>query len=136
MKDIKIFLKKKKKFLRGFRLLKYKKFSGGGMVGYVSQNIGSFFRVSVSWNITQMPQQRFHNVVTTSWLTLSQHWGMVENESCDNVMSDVATTLLQRYNNIKHLVSRPFYYRQFWFLSHHRNVRELQKYLSIESSLW
>ena len=59
-------------------------------------------------------------------------------------VSDVVTTslfnvvkmLAQRHDNIKQLVSRPFNYRQFWFLSRHRNVRELPKYLSIESSLW
>ena len=49
---------------------------------------------------------------------------------------DVVKALLQRHQNIKHLVSRPFYYGKFWFISRHRKVRELQKYLSIESSLW
>ena len=79
---------------------------------------------------------------------LSQRCGTVENESygdvslrrCDNVAvrccQDVTTTLLQCRYNIKHLVSRPFYYRQFRFLFSHRNVRKLPKYLSIESSLW
>ena len=42
----------------------------------------------------------------------------------------------RRCHNIKHLVSRPFHYGQFWFLCHHRNVRGLHKYLSIESGLW
>ena len=97
---------------------------------------------------SQLAQQRWDNVVTMSRLTLSQRCVTVENESCgdvglqccDNIAvqrcQDVATKLLQRRHNIKHLVSRPFYNRQFWFLSHHRIVRELQKYLSIESSLW
>ena len=71
---------------------------------------------------------------------LSQRCGMVENEGCgdvslrhcDNVAvqhcQDVDTMLLQRPHNIKHLVSRPFYHGQFWFLSCHRKVRELWKY--------
>ena len=42
---------------------------------------------------------------------------------------DVATTLLQRCNNIKHWIFRAFYNRSFWFLSFHRNVRELPKCL-------
>ena len=83
-------------------------------------------------------QRRCENVVKTSLLTLSQR-GTVENENCadvsfrrcDNVAlrryQEVAATLLQRRHNIKHWVSRPFYYRLFWFLSLHRNVRELQK---------
>ena len=67
---------------------------------------------------------------------------MAENESCGDVglrrcdkvavrrWQEVATTLLQCRHNNKHLVSRPFYYRQFWFLSRHRNVREWLKQLS------
>ena len=74
---------------------------------------------------SQLAQQRCDNVVTTLWLTLSQHCGTVENESCadvsfrrsDNVAvrrcQDVATTLLQRGHNIKHWISRPFYYGLF-----------------------
>ena len=97
---------------------------------------------------SQLGQRRCHNVIITSWLTLSQRCGTVKNESCSNVglqrcdnivvwcSQDVATTLLQRRHNIKHLVSRPFHYGQFGFLSRHRNVRELQKYLNIEFSLW
>ena len=97
------------------------------------------FLFSTKQVTTQLAQQRCDNVVTTSLLTLSQSCGMVENESCadvgfrrcDNVAlqryQDVATTLLQRRHNIKHWISRPFYYRVFWFLSLHRNVRELQK---------
>ena len=73
-------------------------------------------------------------------------------QCCHSVVLDVVTTLwhgwkwkLWRHrspalwqccHNIKHLVSRPFYYGQFSFLSCHRKVRELQKYLSTESSLW
>ena len=53
-----------------------------------------------------------------------------------NKKYSVATTFLQRRHNIKHLISKPFYYGQFWFLSCHRNVRELQKYLRTESSVW
>ena len=87
-------------------------------------------------------------VVKTPWLTLSQLCDKVENESCGNVAlqrcdnvavrhcQDAATTLLQRTYDIKHLDCRPFYYGQFWFLSQHWNVRELQKNLSTESSLW
>ena len=88
------------------------------------------------------------------WSTPSWHSDVVTTLSqcrgwcCHNVVawskmrvvvtsvSGVATSLLQRCHNIKHLVSRPFYYGQFWFFSRHRNVRELQKYWSIESSLW
>ena len=40
---------------------------------------------------------------------------------------DVVKTLPQRCHNIKHWISRPFYYRLFWFLSLHRNARQLQK---------
>ena len=95
----------------------------------------------------QLAQRRFDNV-TTSCLTLSQRCGTVESESCvdfglqrcDSVAvrrcQDVATTLLQRHHNIKHLVSITFYYEQFWFLSCRQNVKELLTYLSIESSLW
>ena len=97
---------------------------------------------------SQLGQRRCHNVIITSWLTLSQRCGTFENESCSDVglrrcdniavwcSQDVATTLLQRRHNIKHLVSRPFHYGQFGFLFRHRNVRELQKYLNIEFSLW
>ena len=65
------------------------------------------------------------DVVTTSLLTLSQRCGTVENESCtdvsfrrcDNVAlqrcQDVASTLLQRRHNIKHWITRPFYYGLF-----------------------
>ena len=68
-----------------------------------------------------MAQRSCDNVVTTSWLTLSQRCGTVENESCDDVglrrcdnvaaprCQDVATTLLQRRHSIKHWASRPFY---------------------------
>ena len=74
---------------------------------------------------TQLAQRRCHNVVKTSLLTLSQRCGMVENESCtdvsfrrcDNVAlqrcQDVASTLLQRRHNIKHWITRPFYYGLF-----------------------
>ena len=74
---------------------------------------------------SQLAQRRYDNVVTTSLLTLSQSCGTVENESytdvgfrrCDKVAlrhyEDVATTLLQRRHNIKHWISRPFYYRLF-----------------------
>ena len=34
---------------------------------------------------TQLAQRRCDNVVTTSWLTLSQRCGKVENESCGDV---------------------------------------------------
>ena len=62
---------------------------------------------------SQLAQRRCDNVVTTSWLTLSQRCGTVEIESCgdvglrrcDNVgerrCQDVAITLLQRRHNIK-----------------------------------
>ena len=75
--------------------------------------------------VTQLAQRRCDNVVTTPWLTLSQRCGTVENESCtdvsfrrcDNVAvrrcQDVATTLLQRGHNIKHWISRLFYYGLF-----------------------
>ena len=84
---------------------------------------------------SQLAWQRCHNVVTTSLLTLSQSCGTVKNESCtdvsfrrcDNVAlqrcQDVASTLLQRRHNIKHWITRPFYYGLFWFLSLHRNVK-------------
>ena len=61
----------------------------------------------------------------TTTLTLSQRCGTVENESCtgvsfrryDNVAlqrcQDVALTLLQRRHNIKHWITRPFYYGLF-----------------------
>ena len=75
--------------------------------------------------MTQLAQRRCDNVFTKSLLTLSQRCGTVENKNCahvgfgccDNVtlgrFQDVATTLLQRPHNIKHLISRPFYYRVF-----------------------
>ena len=99
--------------------------------------------VEITWqSIAQLAQWRCANV-TTSWLTLSQRcgtlkhesWGEVGHRHCDNVAvqryQDVASTLLQHRHNINQLVSRPFYYGLFWFFSRHRNVRELQKYLSI-----
>ena len=82
---------------------------------------------------SQLAQWRCDNIVTTSLLALSQRCVTTENESCadvgfrrcDNVAlrryQDVATILLQRRHNIKHWISRPFYYRLFWFLSLHRN---------------
>ena len=57
--------------------------------------------------LAQLTERRCDNVVTSSWLTLSQRCGTVENESCgdvgfrhcDNVAvrrcQDVATTSLQ-----------------------------------------
>ena len=76
----------------------------------------------VNW-LTNLPGLKdmpsWHSDVVT---TLSQRCGTVENESCadvsfrrcDNValqrFQDVVTTLLQRRHNIKHWVSRPFYY--------------------------
>ena len=66
--------------------------------------------------------QRCHNVVVNV-VTMLWH----ENESCGDVglrrcenpafwrCQDVAKTLLQRRHNIKHLVSRPFYYGQLGF---------------------
>ena len=66
-------------------------------------------------------QTSWHSdVVTTSWLTLSQRCGKVENESCgdvsfrrcDNVVvrrcQDVATALLQRRYNINQWLCRSF----------------------------
>ena len=35
--------------------------------------------------LTQLAQRRCHSVVTTSLLTLSQRYGMVENETCADV---------------------------------------------------
>ena len=73
---------------------------------------------------TQLAQWRCHNVVTTLLLTFSR-CDTVKNESCadvgfrrcDNVAlrryQEVATTLLQRRRNIKHWISRPFYYMLF-----------------------
>ena len=102
----------------------------------------------LGYDRTQLAQRHCDNVVATSWLALSQRSGTVENEGCGDVglwrcgnvpvrrCQDVATTLLQRRHNINHMVSRLFYYRQFWFLSRHWNVRELQNYLTIEFSLW
>ena len=53
------------------------------------------------------------------------------------LLSDVATTLLQRRHSIKHCITRPFYYGLFWFISLHRNVRELQKrYVGLNTSLF
>ena len=81
-------------------------------------------------------------------MAFSQCCGTIKNESCGDLILqrcksvaflrclDVTITLPQRRHNIKHLVSRSFYYKQSWFLSRHRNVRELQKYLNIESSHW
>ena len=95
----------------------------------------------------QLAWRRCDNLVTMSWLTLSQRCGTVENESygnvglqcCDKIavrrFQEVATTLLPCPHNINHLVSRSFYYGQFCILSRHQKVRELQKYWSIESSL-
>ena len=74
-----------------------------------------------------------HNVV--AWSKMKAGATSISNNGKMS-LSDVATTLSQRHHNIKHLVSRPFYYRQSWFLSCHQNVRELQKYLSSKSSLW
>ena len=84
---------------------------------------------------SRLAQRRFDNVETTLLLTLSERCGTVENESCTDVSSrrcykvalqrcqDVASTLLQRRHNTKHLITRPFYYGLFWFLSLHRNVK-------------
>ena len=44
--------------------------------------------------LSQLAQRRCENVVTTSWLKLSQRCGLVENESC----SDVG---LQRCGNVR-----------------------------------
>ena len=67
---------------------------------------------------------RYHNVVVRSKMR-------VVSTSVSNVvttsLSDVAKTLPKRRRNIKHWISRPFYYRLFWFLCRHRNLRELQK---------
>ena len=74
---------------------------------------------------SQLAQRRFDNVETTSLLTLSERCYTVENESCTDVSSrrcgkvalqrcqDVASTLLQRRHNTKHLITRPFYYGLF-----------------------
>ena len=98
-----------------------------------------FTELSPFFVFPQLAQRRCDNVVTKSWLTLSQRCGTVENKSCADVSfsrcdnfplrgcQDVDIKLLQRRHNIKHWISRPSYYRLFWFLSHHQNVRELQK---------
>ena len=39
-------------------------------------------------------------------------------------------------HNIKHLVSRPFYYRQFWLFFSAIKTWELPKYFSVEHSFW
>ena len=84
------------------------------------ENIAKFLRTTVLKNFS-----RHGNVVKTSLLTLPQRFGTVENESCadvsfrrcDNVAlrryQDVGTTLLQHHHNIKHWISRPFYYGLF-----------------------
>ena len=77
--------------------------------------------------------QRCHNVVvdvvTTLWHgrkwelcqrrfpTLWQRRSPTLSRRCHNV--------LQRRHNSQHWISRPFYYRLFWFLSLQRNMREL-----------
>ena len=81
-----------------------------------------------SWHrdvVTTLSQRRCwrcHNVVARSKMR-------VVPTSVSNVvttlLSNVIKTLLKHRHNIKHWISRPFYYRLFWFLSLHRNVREL-----------
>ena len=65
--------------------------------------------------------QRCHSVVARSKMSCAN----VGFRRWDNVAlrryQDVATRLLQRCHNIKHWISRSFYYRLFWFLSLHRN---------------
>ena len=85
------------------------------------------------------PSMGYFPAGTATLLTLSQRYCTVENESCadvsfwrcDNVAvrrcQYIDTTLLQRRRNIKYWISRSFYYVLFWFLSRHRNLRELQK---------
>ena len=55
---------------------------------------------------------------------------IVPRSVSDNVtmsLSDIIKALLQRRQNNKHWISRPFYYGLFCFLSLHRSVGELQK---------
>ena len=66
----------------------------------------------LGYDRTQLAQRHCDNVVTTSWLALSQRSGTVENEGCGDVglwrcdnapvrrCQDVATTLLQRRHSI------------------------------------
>ena len=50
---------------------------------------------------TQLAQRRCDNVVTTSWLTLSQRCGTVENESCDDVgLRRCDNVVLRRCHNV------------------------------------
>ena len=68
---------------------------------------------------SQLAQWRCDNVVTTSWLTLSQHCGTVENESCGDVGPDVVTVLLS--NIVKTLPQRCYNVDttlSIWFLGH------------------
>ena len=104
-------------------------FSAKSVFLEISQNSQENARVK-----SQLAQRRCDNLLTRSLLTLSQRCGTVKNESCtdvslrrcDNVAlqrcQDLASTLLQRHHNIKHLITRPFYCGLFWFLSLHRNV--------------
>ena len=75
--------------------------------------------------LSQRRGWRCHNVVARSKMrvvaTSVSDFGTTS--SCD-----IVKTLPQRRHNVKQLLCRPFYYRQIWFLSHHRKVRELQKY--------
>ena len=79
-------------------------------MGYLISHEWCLFPRNGSSVLTQLAQRLCNNVVTTSWLTLSQRCGTVENESCGDVAvqrcQDVATTLLQRRHNI------------IWFLGH------------------
>ena len=93
----------------------------------------------ISWHsnfVTTLPQRRgwrCNNVVAWSKMRVV---ATSVSDFVTTMLSDAATTLLQRRHNIKHMVSRPFYYGQFWFFSRHWIVRDLQNYVSIEFSFW
>ena len=81
--------------------------------------------------------QHCHNVVvgvvTTLWH--GQKWELCRHRF-PTWWQRHSPTLSRRYNNVaatspQHMqwISGPFYYRLFWFLSLHRNVRVLQKCL-------
>ena len=88
----------------------------------------SFRSINIRFFLTDYTKSRLTQLAQRSC-------GNVENESCtdvslrhrDNVAlqrcQDVASTFLQRRHNIKHWITRPFYYGLFWFLSLHRNVK-------------
>ena len=93
-------------------------------------NIEHISLVVVVFLFQFLAQWRCHNVVVDIVTTLSHGRKWVAPTSVYVVttsLSEVAKTLPQSYYkrcyNIKHWISRPFYYALSWFLTRHWNVR-------------